>query len=115
MTLMMGCRSPESLGEGYSDRVFVYVDINGIKQSVLFENGNMTIFDTKYSMEHYNHFVSRGWKPMTIYDLTLTTGIDNGISYSQVNIFQKMSHVIKATFAIGLYWFVARRMIHEKI
>lgn len=116
MSQLLGCRAPSSRGVGISDNVFMYVASDEITKTVLFENGAFRFLDNDKFLEYYNYFLDRGWRPMTLRDLRLTSGL-NGAHYFQSERYNKAYYIIKgfvATLGVGLVWLFLRRRTANK-
>ena len=116
MTQLLGCRGPLSNGIGLSDHVFMYVASDDIQKTVLFENGAFRFLENEKFLEYYDYFVKRGWKPMTLQDLRLTSGID-GVHYFQCTRFSRVCYLLRGTailMSMGFLWLCVRRKRVQK-
>ena len=77
-SIVFGCRSPDSKGEGMWDGAFVYIHQDMKSIGIVFENkmdfiSNNLSIDNAYKI--YYDFLKKEWIPMTIDDIRRTSGI----------------------------------------
>lgn len=78
--LVFGCRDPQSKGHGYWDSAFVVFKEKGcdVIKCFLFQDGHDDVeelLNIEEAVHKYNGYCKKKWKPMTVDDLTSTTGV----------------------------------------
>jgi hypothetical protein len=78
--IAFGCRDPKSKGYGYWDSAFVVIKEKGcdIIKCFLFQDGQddvEEVLNVEEAVHKYNRYCKKRWKPMTVDDLTCTTGV----------------------------------------